>query len=99
MLTHEDTVRAVAKAATKFSLKQVAYFGSYADGKATEERNLDILGEFTDDDSISLLDVITLKYSLEDELNTKIDVVGLTLSETAKKRLKIKKTVPVYERT
>jgi predicted nucleotidyltransferase len=37
MLTHEQSVKAVEKAATKFQLKRVLYFGSYADGKATEE--------------------------------------------------------------
>jgi len=98
MLTHEQIVKAVSKAATQFSLEHVSYFGSYADGRATEESDLDILVEFTDN-FISLLDVIAFKYNLEDELNINVDVVGLPLSETAKKRLKIKKMVPVYGRT
>ena len=99
MLTHEQIVQAVAKAATKFPLTKVLYFGSYADGKATEESDLDVLVEFTEDASISLLDVIDLKHNLEDDLGINVDVVGLPLTERAQKRLKIRNTVPVYERT
>ena len=99
MLTHEQIVQAVTKAATKFQLNKVLYFGSYADGKATEESDLDLLVEFANDDEISLLDVMDFKQNLEDELSKNVDVVGLPLTEKAQKRLIIKKTVPVYERT
>ena len=98
MLTHEQIVKAVEKAAAKFQLNRVLYFGSYADGKATEQSDLDLLVEFTNDDEISLLDVIRFKRNLEEELKIHVDVVGLPLPEAAKKRIKIKKTVPVYER-
>ena len=98
MLTHEQIVTAVAKVATKFQLNKVLYFGSYADGKATEESDLDLLVEFTNDVEISLLDVIDLQHNLEDELHISVDVVGLPLTEKAQKRLIIRKTVPVYER-
>ena len=91
MLTHEQIVKAVEKAAMKFPLTRVLYFGSYADGKATEQSDLDVLVEFPKDVRISLLDVIVLKYNLEDELHISVDVVGLPLTEKAQKRLKIKK--------
>ena len=99
MLTHEQIVQAVEKAATKFPLKKVLYFGSYADGSATEESDLDVLVEFPKDVRISLLDVIDFKQNLEDELSINVDVVGLPLTERAQKYLKIRKSVPVYERT
>ena len=38
MLTHEQIVQAVTKAATEFPLTKVLYFGSYADGNATEDK-------------------------------------------------------------
>ena len=98
MLTHEQIVQAVEKAATKFPLTKVLYFGSYADGKATEQSDLDLLVEFTEDASISLLDVIRFKRNLEEDLMIHVDVVGLPLTEKAQKRLIIRKTVPVYER-
>jgi len=98
MLTHEQIVQAVEKAATKFPLTKVLYFGSYADGKATEESDLDLLVEFPKEARISLLDVMDFKQNLEDELSVSVDVVGLPLTEKAQKRLIIRKTVPVYER-
>ena len=98
MLTHEQIVQAVEKAATKFQFEQVLYFGSYADGNATEQSDLDLLVEFANDDEISLLDVIDLQHNLEEELHISVDVVGLPLTERAQKRLIIRKTVPVYER-
>ena len=97
MLTHEQIVQAVEKAATKFPLTKVLYFGSYADGKATEESDLDLLVEFPKEARISLLDVMDFKQNLEDELSVSVDVVGLPLTEKAQKRLIIRKTVPVYE--
>ena len=98
MLTHEQIVNVIEKAATKFPLKKALYFGSYADGKATEESDLDVLVEFPKDARISYLDVMDFKQDLEDELHISVDVVGLPLTERAKKHLIIKNTVPVYER-
>ena len=98
MLTHEQIVQAVEKAATKFPLTKVSYFGSYADGKATEESDLDLFVEFGDDGTLGLLDIIRLKHNLEDDLGINVDVVETPLTEKAQKRLIIRKTVPVYER-
>ena len=99
MLTHEQIVQAVEKAATKFPFKKVLYFGSYADGKATEKSDLDVLVEFPKDARISYLDVMDFKQDLENELCISVDVVGLPLTERAQKHLILKNTVPVYERT
>ncbi|MCL2460394.1 MAG: nucleotidyltransferase domain-containing protein [Euryarchaeota archaeon] len=98
MLTHDQIVQAVAKAATKFPLTKVLYFGSYADGNATEGSDLDLLVEFGDDGTLGLLDIIRLKHNLEDDLGIKVDVVETPLTEKAQKLLIIRKTVPVYER-
>jgi len=94
MLTHQQIVNAVSKFVTKFQLKHVSYFGSYADGNATEQSDLDLLVEFTDRASISLLDIIHLQHNLEDELSIKVDVVEIPLPKKA--RVKIGKTVSVY---
>ena len=97
MLTHEQIVKAVAKAAIKFPLNKVLYFGSYADGKATEESDLDLLVEFGDDGSLSLLDIVRLEHNLKTELDVDVDVVEIPLTKSS--MLIIKKTVPVYECT
>ena len=96
MLTHEQIVQAVEKAATKFPLTKVSYFGSYADGKATEESDLDVLVEFIQP-HVSLLTIIGLKHNLEGELNLPVDVIHAPIPNKA--RFKIGKTVSVYERT
>jgi predicted nucleotidyltransferase len=98
MLTHEQIVEAALKAATKFPLTKVSYFGSYANGNATEQSDLDVIIEFTTE-TVSILDVIDVKLNLEEELSIKVDVLHAPLPEKAQKRLKIKKIVPVYERT
>ena len=99
ILTHEQIVQTVEKAATTFPLTKVSYFGSYADGKATEESDLDLLVEFTTD-AISYLTIIALKRILEEELNIRVDVLHAPefLEEPKKSRLIIRKTMPVYER-
>ena len=94
MLTHEQIVNAVSKTATKFPVKSVSYFGSYADGSVTEESDLDLLVEFGDDGSHTYHDFIHFKQDLEDELKIKVDVVEIPLRE--KTRIKIGKTVSVY---
>ena len=98
MLTHEQIVKAVAKVATKFPLNKVLYFGSYADGNATEKSDLDLLIEFGDDGSLTLLDIIRLKHNLEDDLGINVDVVEIPLTEKAREFLIIKRVVSVYER-
>ena len=74
MLTHEKIVEAVEKAASEFPLTKVSYFGSYAEGWATEESDLDLLVEFKES-AVSILTIIKLKHYLEKELAKPIDVI------------------------
>jgi len=92
MLTHEKIVDAVAKKAEQFSLKKVSYFGSYADGNATEKSDLDLLVEFTE--TVSLLTIFGLKNDLEGELNVPVDVVSMPIHE--KSYIEIGNTVAAY---
>jgi len=92
MLTHEKIVNAVEKAATEFSLTKAAYFGSYADGRATEDSDLDLLVEFAKP-SVSILTVIRLKHFMEEELKKPVDVIHAPIPEGAV--IKIGKTVNV----
>ena len=94
MLTHERIVDAVAKQAKRFPLKKVSYFGSYADGCATEESDLDLLVEFTAPPTVSLLTIFGLQNDLEDELNIPVDVVTMPISE--KSYIEIGHTVDIY---
>ena len=75
MLTHESICEAVKKASAKFPIIKVDYFGSYADGCATEDSDLDLLVEYKPI-PISILTTISLKHFLEDELGKSVDVIS-----------------------
>jgi len=92
MLTHEKIVDAVEKASQEFPLTKVAYFGSYAEGQATEESDLDLLVEF-EDSAVSILTVIRLKHYLEEKLAKPIDVIHAPLPKGS--LIKIGKAVSV----
>ena len=82
MLTHEKIVNVIKKAANEFSLIKVDYFGSYADGKATEDSDLDLLVEFVEP-AVSILSIIRLKNYLEDELEKNVDVIHAPIPDGA----------------
>jgi len=82
MLTHEMIVDAVKKAANEFPLTKVSYFGSYAEGVATEDSDLDLLVEF-DKSAVSILTIVGLKHMIEDELGIPVDVVHAPIPEGA----------------
>jgi predicted nucleotidyltransferase len=86
----EDTITDVAK---RFPVKSVSYFGSYAEGHATDESDLDVLVEFKEK-AVSLLVLIDFKYQLEDALGVKVDVVHYPLP--AESHIEINKVVSVY---
>jgi len=58
--------------ASKFNVKRIGYFGSYADKSQTENSDLDILVEFSKPVG---WEFFTLEKFLEDRLGLKIDLV------------------------
>ena len=93
MLTHEKIRSAVAKTAELHPIKKVSYFGSYADGRATSESDLDLLIEFYQP-RISLFVLSAIKLDLEDLLKVSVDVIHAPLPEDS--LLEIKEVVLVY---
>ena len=94
MLTHEEIVDAVRKAAKEFPISKAEYFGSYADGCATEDSDLDLLVEFGEERArISLITIIRLKHYLEEKLAKSVDVVQVPLAPGA--IIEIGKTVSI----
>jgi predicted nucleotidyltransferase len=59
---------------TKFKIKEIGIFGSYARGDQDETSDVDMLVDYSDD-HISLFDVLDLKYYLEELLGLKVDIV------------------------
>lgn len=94
LLTHKEICTAVERVADEFALTKASYFGSYAEGRATERSDLDLLVEFAEP-SVSVLDVIGLKISLEEILGIGVDVVHAPIPKES--ILEISKTVEVYE--
>ena len=61
-----------------YTLRTVNIFGSYADGRATLQSDLDLLVEF-DKPAVSLIQLNALKYDLEDALGLPVDVIHAPL--------------------
>ena len=94
MLTHEQICGAVKKLAHQYSLTKASYFGSYADGRATEESDLDLLVEFAEPD-VCVLEIVGLKQDLEEMLRTPVDVIHAPIP--AQSHIVVGKTVVAYE--
>jgi predicted nucleotidyltransferase len=92
LLTHEKIVEAVSKAAGEFPLIGAEYFGSYAEGNATEESDVDLLVRFSES-AISILTIIRLKRFLEEYLEKTVDVIHAPIPPGA--ILEIGKTVSI----
>ena len=94
MLTHEKICLAVAQAVKAHPIKRVSYFGSYADGAATSESDLDLLIEFHKP-RISLFVLSAIKLDMEALLNVPVDVIHAPLSKDS--LIEPKEVILAYE--
>jgi len=91
-----DTIKTeVSRLAEKYQVSSIDLFGSYANGKATEKSDVDILVKFIVPIP-SIFAVFGLKEELERKLKIPVDVVTLPLSRPEK--LHINKTIKLYEK-
>lgn len=79
---------------SKYGVKKVLLFGSYADGTANDDSDIDFLVEF-DAASVSLFVISQLKFELEDRLGKQVDVIHAPLDNDA--MIKPEKVVSLYE--
>lgn len=93
MLTIKQIEEAAAIAAKEFSIKSITLFGSYASGKNTPESDVDLLVEFTTD-AVSLITLCSLKYRMEELLDTSVDIVHAPIPEGAV--IELDKVVQLY---
>lgn len=63
-----------------YSLRKVHIFGSYAENRATEASDLDLLVEF-EQPVVSLITLNSLKYDLEDALGLPVDIIHRTRNQ------------------
>ena len=78
MPTEELIRQTVNGLKSAYALQSVSIFGSYAEGRATEKSDLDLLVEF-EQPTVSLLKLNCLKYGLEDALGLPVDVIHAPL--------------------
>jgi len=74
VLRIEDIKSAVEKIAKEFDLVRVTLFGSYANGNATSESDIDLLVEFTEPD-VSLFQIIRVQLKMEELTGKEVDVI------------------------
>ena len=58
---------------TKYPLKSIALFGSYARGEQSEESDIDVLVEFSEPVGMEFIDLL---LELEEIFNRKVDLVS-----------------------
>ena len=93
MLTHGEIRFAVEQVANRYPIKKASYFGSYANGTATDTSDLDLLLEFNLP-RVSLLVLSAIKIELEEMLNIPIDVIRVPFPKDS--LLEFQKVVHVY---
>lgn len=73
---------ALQKLQSVYSLRKVHIFGSFAEDRATEASDLDLLVEF-EQPVVSLITLNALKYDLEDALGLPVDVIHAPLPKNS----------------
>ena len=93
MPTLEMIRRAVEKAAEEYPIKRVELFGSYANGTADADSDVDFLVEFSENPT-SLLHICGFRETLSELLHLDVDIVKLPRKQND--GLTIDRTVRVY---
>ncbi len=94
ILNLNDIKTAVQDTSSNYDIKKVSSFGSYADGKANDESDIDILVEFNNDKNVSLFTIVGIKYDLEDRLKKPVDVIHAPIPKDS--LFEIHETVNLY---
>lgn len=95
MLTIESIQNAVAHVAPQYPIRRVSLFGSYADGKANEESDVDLLVEFQQP-TVSLFDVLGFEEQMREVLHVHVDAIQYPVLKPFDPDFAIHKTVMLY---
>lgn len=95
MISIEKMKSEIADIALLYGIKKASLFGSYANGTATEESDVDLLLEF-ETVSVSLLKLAGIKLKLEQNIRKNVDVIHSPIP--ANSFIKIDNEVSLYER-
>ncbi|MDO9535324.1 MAG: nucleotidyltransferase domain-containing protein [Bacillota bacterium] len=94
MLTLNQIKESITEIVVKYPVKKLSLFGSYADGSAREDSDLDILIEFSSP-NVSLFILSDIKDEIESKLNRGIDLIHAPIDKNS--LVKINKVVDIYE--
>ena len=78
MPTEESIHNTLMNLKSTYALRTVSICGSYAEGRATANSDLDLLVEF-EQPAVSLIKLNALKYDLEDALGLPVDIIHAPL--------------------
>lgn len=93
MTTLNHIRQAVNAAAAQYPVKRVELFGSYADGTADEQSDVDFLVEFSENPT-SLIHICGFRETLSELLKLDVDIVKLPLKHGD--QLSVNRTVKLY---
>ena len=95
MLAVAEIADGVKEVAADYPVERIELFGSYAQNRATDNSDVDLLVEFTSL-AVSLLTLSSLRRNLEYRLGVSVYLVHLRLHEGS--FLDVGETVMLYER-
>ena len=94
MLTVDEITKTVGNIASEYPIKKATLLGSYADGTANENSDVDILMEFYTT-TVSLFLLSEIRYRVEEALNKSVDIIHGPIPVGS--MLEINKEVSIYE--
>jgi predicted nucleotidyltransferase len=94
VLTVSNIRDSVNDVIAKYPIKKVSLFGSYAEGSADEDSDVDLLVEFFTA-NVSLFMLNTIKDEIENKLHKEVDLIHAPVDEDS--LIKLNKVVDIYE--
>ncbi|MCX7883997.1 MAG: nucleotidyltransferase domain-containing protein [Caloramator sp.] len=94
MLTASNIRESINDIVKKYPIKKISLFGSYADGNADEDSDIDLLIEFTSS-NVSLFMLYDIKEEIENRLHKDVDLIHAPIDENS--LIKISKVIDIYE--
>lgn len=93
-MTINEIKSSIADIALKYPIKKLSLFGSYANGTAKDDSDLDILVEFSSP-YVSLFMLSDVKEEIESKLHKEVDLIHAPIDENS--LIRIDEVVDIYE--
>jgi predicted nucleotidyltransferase len=97
MVTLNQIKNTVGQIAPRYKIRGVKLFGSYANGSARPDSDVDLLVEFSED-PVSLLEIFGFKDEASEQLNVSVDIVKYPLGNPYDPDFSLGETIDVYQR-